>query len=210
MAACEKYGPFYSNIGRYFGKRSYMQYTDEYFIAEIQAGGSRQEQSIRHLYEQYFSMVRQNRQKYRTLEQDDLLTAYNSAVIALRRQLVNGVFRGDSTILTYLTRIFSNKCIDLIRQKNTHSTESLELVPEKAGDDDLLHRLAQSDQVRQAIRYLQELGDVCKQILLDSEYWGYSSEEIAERIGFANAGSVNSKKYSCLQKLRQMMTNSSS
>ncbi len=187
-----------------------MQYTDDYFIAEIHAGGSRQEQAIRQLYEQHFHIVRQSRQKYRTLEPDDLVMAYNASIIALRRQLLAGAFRGESTISTYLTRIFSNKCIDVIRQKSARREESFDVIPEKAGDDDVLQRLVQSDRLQQALHYLRELGDVCKQILLDSEYWGYSSEEIAVRIGFNNANSVNSKKYSCLQKLRQMMTSSSS
>ncbi|MBK7937097.1 MAG: sigma-70 family RNA polymerase sigma factor [Lewinellaceae bacterium] len=187
-----------------------MQYADDYLIAEIQAGGGRQEKAIKRLYEQYFHLARTSRKKYRTLEEDDLVTAYNSAVIALRRQLLTGVFRGESSLATYLTRIFSNKCIDLLRQKSGSRVESIELVPEKAGDDDILQHLVQSDQIKNAMHHLQLLGEVCKQILLDSEYWGYSSEEIAERIGFSNANSVNSKKYSCLQKLRQMMTNSSS
>ena len=187
-----------------------MQYTDDYLIAEIRVGGSRQEQAIKRLYEQNFHMTRLGRRKYRALDDEDLVTAFNSAVIALRRQLLSGAFRGESSLNTYLTRIFSNKCIDLLRQKSGSRLESLENVPEKAGDDDILDTLVQSDRLKHALIFLQQLGDVCRQILLDSEYWGYNSEEIAGRIGFSTANSVNSKKYSCLQKLRQMLVNSSS
>lgn len=187
-----------------------MQYADDYMIAEIQAGGGRQEQAIKRLYEQYFHLVKTSRRKYRTLEEEDFLTAYNSAVLALRRQLVTGNFRGESSLATYLTRIFSNKCIDLLRQKSGPRMEPIEALPERSDEDDTLQHLIQSDQIKRAMLHLESLGDVCKQILLDSEYWGYSSEEIAERIGFSGANSVNSKKYSCLQKLRQMMTSSSS
>jgi len=182
-----------------------MQYTDDYFIAEIQAGGQRQERGIRRLYEQHFYLAKSGRQKYRALAEDELATAYNSAVIALRRQLVEGVFRGESSISTYLTRIFSNKCIDLLRQKNIRPTEPLESAPETRSEEDSFKKLVMADQIDRVMEHLQQIGEVCKQILLDSEYWGYSSEEIAHRIGFANAASVNSKKYSCLQKLRQML-----
>lgn len=187
-----------------------MQYTDDYLIAEIQAGGSRQEQAIKRLYEQNFHMARLGGRKYRTLDDEDLVTAFNSAVIALRQQLISNAFRGESSLSTYLTRIFSNRCIDLLRRKSRSRMESMETVREKAGDDDILDSLVRSDRLKLAMTLLRQLGDACRQILLDSEYWGYNSEEIAERIGFSTANSVNSKKYSCLQKLRQMLVNSSS
>lgn len=185
----------------------FMQYTDDYFIGEINAGGSRQEIAIKHLYEQFFSMTSYGRQKYAPpLDDDDLVTAYNSAVISLREQIVTGAFRGDSSISTYLNRIFTNKCIDLLRAKNAHPTEPIEKAQEKKDETPgPLKSLIQNDQIERVFRYLKDLGDTCKQILLDSEYWGYSSEEIAKRIGFGNAASVNSKKYTCLQRLRELL-----
>ncbi len=185
-----------------------MHYTDDYLIEEIRAGGNRQEQGIRRLYEQFFYLPRQNRLKYPPLDESDIHSAYNAAIISLRKQLLNGAFRGDSSLSTYLQRIFTNKCIDLLRQK-TPANRSIDLEQVRDMQDDApnpLARLMQADQVERARRALQQLGDVCKQILLDSEYYGYSSEEIARRIGFSNAASVNSKKYTCLQKLRELLT----
>ncbi|TNE67500.1 MAG: sigma-70 family RNA polymerase sigma factor [Bacteroidetes bacterium] len=184
-----------------------MQYTDDYLIEEIRAGGSRQEKGIRHLYEQFFYIAQTSQQKFRPLQQDEVFSAYNAAIIALRKQVVNGVFRGDSALSTYLTRIFTNKCIDLLRQrKGAQLTADLEYATEvKDETPNALVQLVQSDQIEQIQEFLQRIGDICKQILLDSEYYGYSAEEIAERIGFSNAASVNSKKYTCLQKLRKAM-----
>lgn len=185
-----------------------MQYTDSYLIGEIRAGGNRQEHGIRRLYEQFYYLSRQNRQKFNQLDESEVVTAYNSAIISLRKQLITGTFRGESTLSTYLTRIFTNKCIDLIRQNNPakHRVASLESVSDMEDETpNALHLLVQSDQVERVRYYLQHMGDVCRQILLDSEYYGYSSEEIAQRIGFNSAASVNSKKYTCLQKLRQFL-----
>ncbi len=188
-----------------------MQHTDEALIEAIHAGGSRQELGIRNLYDQFFYLTRDGRKKYPTLDESDLVTAYNSAVISLRKQLLTGKFRGDSALATYFTRIFTNKCIDLLRkQKSGLQTTPYEYAPEvEDKTPNALHRLIQSDQLERVRRQLQVLGEVCKQILLDSEYHGYSSEEIATRIGFSNAASVNSKKYSCLQKLREALQASS-
>ncbi|MBK6930524.1 MAG: sigma-70 family RNA polymerase sigma factor [Saprospirales bacterium] len=186
-----------------------MQYTDEELIEAIRAGGSRQEQGIRRLYEQFFYLAKAGRSKYRALDGSDLVTAYNSAVISLRKQLISGAFRGDSSLTTYLTRIFTNKCIDELRKRKSLRPETgVEYFPEVEDQTpDALSRLIQSDQVERVQRYLQAIGEVCKQILLDAEYYGYSSEEIAQRIGFSNAASVNSKKYTCLQKLREYLSN---
>ena len=185
-----------------------MQHTDEALINHIQAGGNRQEQGIRQLYEQYYYLTRDGRKKYRTLDSSDLISAYNLAVISLRKQILTGVFRGDSTLATYLTRIFTNKCIDLLRkQKSDRQVAPVEYFPEVEDQTpNALSRLIQMDQLERVRRQLQEIGEVCKQILLDSEYYGYSSEEIAQRIGFSNAASVNSKKYTCLQKLRELLS----
>jgi len=187
-----------------------MQHTDETLIEDIRAGGNRQEVGIRRLYEQFYYLPRDGRKKYQTLDESDLLTAYNSSIISLRKQLITGAFRGDSALGTYLTRIFTNKCIDELRkQKSGRQTTTFETFPEvEDKTPNALSRLIQSDQLARVRRQLQVIGEVCKKILLDSEYYGYSSEEIAQRIGFSNAASVNSKKYSCLQKLREALSNS--
>lgn len=184
-----------------------MTYTDEYLIDAIQAGGSRQEEGIRRLYAQFFYMVQKDHRKYRQLDTTDLVTAYNSAVISLREQLVNGAFRSESRLGTYLTRIYKNKCIDLLRQKNVAQREMpvMEIPEAPLEEPSILTRLANADEVEKVQQYLQQISEVCRQILIDSEYYGYTSEEIAERIGFTSAASVNSKKYTCLQRLREFL-----
>ena len=183
-----------------------MIYSDEHLTEEIRAGGSRQEKAIKHLYEQCFHLARYGKSKYRQLDNDDLVSAYNSAIIAVRNQILNGAFRGDSAIQTYLNRIFINRCIDILRTKASNPVEFVERLPESIDESpDVLSRWVTEEQVELVKQKLQLLGKVCQQILMYSEYLGYSSDETAEAIGFKNANSVNSKKYACLQKLRESM-----
>lgn len=184
-----------------------MQHTDETLIEDICAGGSRQELGIRRLYQQFFYLTRDGRKKYNALDESELVTAYNSAIISLRKHLLAGTFRGDSTLSTYFTRIYTNKCIDLLRkQKSNRDMAPAEYYHDVEDETpNALSRLIQKDQVEHIRRQLQRIGEVCKKILLDSEYYGYNSEEIAQRIGFSNAASVNSKKHTCLQKLRELL-----
>ncbi|MEM7660080.1 MAG: sigma-70 family RNA polymerase sigma factor, partial [Bacteroidota bacterium] len=107
---------------------------------------------------------------------------------------------------TYLNKIFYNKCIDIIRKYASNRVDAYEEVPDRVDqDDNIIRRMSVQDDFQQLVSMLGQLGDTCKQIILDSEYHGYNSEEIAERVGFSNARSVNSKKYSCLQRLKKMI-----
>lgn len=183
-----------------------MTYSDEHLTTEIHAGGRRQELAIKQLYEQCFHLARFGKAKYHQLDNEDLVSAYNSAVIAVRNQILNGAFRGDSAIQTYLNRIFMNRCIDILRSKSSKPIEFMENLPDTSDESqDFLTRWAAEEQVEMVKAKLLLLGKVCQQILMYSEYLGYSSDEIAEAIGFKNANSVNSKKYACLQKLREFM-----
>jgi len=183
-----------------------MNLSDEHLTAEIRAGGNRQEQAIKRLYEQCFHIVREGRKKFGRLDEEDLISAYDNAVIAVRKQILNRVFRGDASLLTYLHRIFTNRCIDILRSRSSNPVQLMENVPDTTDEsEDLLNRWADEEQVEKLKQKLLQLGKVCQQILMYSEYLGYNAVEIAQAIGFKNANSVNSKKYACLQKLRELM-----
>jgi len=62
-----------------------------------------------------------------------------------------------------------------------------------------------SDTFQRLTAYMDQLGGNCKQILLDSEYYGYTLDEIAVRIQVKNSQVVSSLKYRCLKKLRAVM-----
>lgn len=176
-------------------------------MAGIIAGGRRQEQSITNLYQRLFHLVREGKAQYPVLEEDELLTAYNSSIISFRKQVLKQAFRQESSIHTYIRRIFFNQCIDMLRKRSSIKEEQRDKLPEvpTSNRQNSLQQLIIEDDFSHMLKLLNALGEICKEIILDSEYWGYSSEEIARRISFANARSVNSKKYACLKKLRDLL-----
>lgn len=183
-----------------------MAYRDEQLIGDILEGGAHQEKAIRQLYEECFFMVREGRTKFRQLSDDELISAYNSAILALRQQLLGRRFRGDSALSTYLYKIFSNRSIDILRRKTSNRMLPLEYAPDISDDSsNPLANWIREEQIALVREKLSALGGVCEKILHYSEYLNYTAQEIAEAIGFSNANSVNSKKYSCLQKLRELM-----
>lgn len=50
----------------------------------------------------------------------------------------------------------------------------------------ILRHLLSEEAFEDLLGKMKTLGETCLQILLDSEYWGYSSDEIAQRIGYRN------------------------
>ena len=183
-----------------------MRNDDTNLIEAIKKGGIQQEQAIKQLYEQCFYMVLEGRKKYSQLDQNDLLTAYGNAIIAVRRQLMNGAFREESALSTYLQKIFSNRSIDILRTKSSNKLVSAEHLPEITDDSsDVLSNWVREEEIALIRTKLKQLGGICEQILHLSEYMEYTAQQIAEKIGFSNANSVNSKKYSCLKKLRELM-----
>jgi len=181
--------------------------SDQDIMAGIIAGGRRQEQSITNLYQRLFHLVREGKAQYPVLEEDELLTAYNSSIISFRKQVLKQAFRQESSIHTYIRRIFFNQCIDMLRKRSSIKEEQRDKLPEvpTSNRQNSLQQLIIEDDFSHMLKLLNALGEICKEIILDSEYWGYSSEEIARRISFANARSVNSKKYACLKKLRDLL-----
>jgi RNA polymerase sigma-70 factor (ECF subfamily) len=184
----------------------HMTNSDEQLIQEILEGGSKQELAIRIMYKKCFYIVREGKGKFPLLDQDDLLMSYNSAIIAVRKQIVTHVFRGDSAIATYLHKIFTNRCIDVLRNKFANRNLSAEYITEMPDESpDILSKSVHDEQIALVRKKIDQLGGVCAQILLLSEYEGYTAQQIAETIGFSNANSVNSKKHCCLQKLKVML-----
>lgn len=180
--------------------------SDQIILEGILLGGAKQEKAIKRLYEQYFHLIYNGRKKYHQLSDDDLLTAYNAAIISIRRHVLNQTFRGDSSLWTYLNKIFYNKCIDIIRKVSSNREDAYESLPDQEDEHGtVLTQMTVNEEFEQLVAQLGQLGEPCKQIIMDSEYLGYNSEEIAQRVGFSNARSVNSKKYSCLQRLRKLL-----
>jgi RNA polymerase sigma factor (sigma-70 family) len=183
-----------------------MPNSDAQLIQEILEGGSKQELAIKMIYKECFYIVREGKSKFPLLDQDDLLMSYNTAIIAVRKQIITHVFRRDSAIATYLHKIFTNRCIDVLRSKYANRNLSVDYITEVPDESpDILSKSVHDEQIALVRRKIDQLGGVCTQILLLSEYEGYTAQQIAETIGFSNANSVNSKKHCCLQKLKAML-----
>lgn len=178
-------------------------FTDQEIIANIRDGGQSREQMVKFLLEKHLGFIIKARRKFR-ISEEDAYDVYGDAITDIVTNIERGKFRMDSKLSTYLFRIIQYKCMDLLRKKTTHTVEMQEDAYAVKAQADIVNAIIVKEDMRKLGRLLDKMGEPCKQILLDWGFWGYSMEEIANRVGMRDASQVKKKKYKCLQQLRKL------
>ena len=181
------------------------QHTDQEIIQAFKEGGRSRERMIRYFMDQHAGYVFSFQKRFH-LPLDELKDLYVDSVVALSRQVQRGDFKSASKLSTYLYSIFSNKCkkkLDRQKERMEDYLEEMPHLPAKAKS--MLGTLMQKDELDWIDELMKALGEVCRKILWDSDYYGYNFSEIAERINYKSAPSVSSKKYKCLEQLRKLI-----
>ncbi|MEO0469398.1 MAG: sigma-70 family RNA polymerase sigma factor [Bacteroidota bacterium] len=179
---------------------------DAELIANIRSGGASKERAIGELIKYHTSFIFAVHRKL-GISEEQAGDAFSDAIMAVARHIESGQFRGESKLSTYLYRIFFNKGVDLARKKTTDVIVSMDdsYIQIQDHNSDILKLLNLEDRMGKLRSHLAEIGEKCRQILLDWGYWGYSMTEIAERVGLAGADQAKRQKYKCLQKLMKQM-----
>lgn len=178
---------------------------DQHLIQSIQQGGAAREQAVAACIKKYAGFLIKIQQKL-GISEDDARDCYTDAILAMVDQIERGKFAGKSRLSTYVYRIFYNKSVDLLRKKTSNPVDYQEKVPESEEGERLFERISSQDDMRRLTQLMDRLPDGCRQILLDWGFWGYSMPEIAQRAGLSDAGKAKRRKYDCLKKLQQMIT----
>ncbi|MCY7349774.1 MAG: RNA polymerase sigma factor [Cytophagaceae bacterium] len=186
--------------------------TDADLLAGIQAGGTQRRLYENRLYEKYAYLIRDATRKHQ-LSEDEAATAYSDALLSVIVQVASGHFKGRSELKTFLYQIFTNKCIDLIRKNATnrasvHRASPLDDLAVILPDDtrSALQRLMSQQDAERLHRLLHELGEKCRALLLG---WGegFSDEELAPSLSYANANVTKVSRLRCLDRLREKYRN---
>lgn len=181
--------------------------TDAEIIGAIQSGGAQRQRFENLLYRRHMDFVRKRPRKY-ALTPEEARDAYTDAFLVVTDHILSGKFRGDSSLKTYLSRIFRNKCVDRYRKNATIKVDWVDRFPQIADESrDFLRKLLGKEEVGILRGYLAQLGERCRQ-LLEFSGLGYSPTEIAQEMGFSTARSASSQRYKCLEKLKALRNTS--
>jgi RNA polymerase sigma-70 factor (ECF subfamily) len=178
---------------------------DEDIINHIQGSAASREQAITLLFQRHSALIGKIKKRY-NLSEETALDAYTDSILRLSRLIEQAKFRGESSLFSLLYQITSNRCVDILRKESSKEVEwvdEMPVIPDTARTS--LMRMIQHEDVEALGKLFDEAGERCRQVLMDSLYFGYKIDEIAKRNGLKNAQSASSIKSRCLSRLRKLI-----
>lgn len=190
--------------------RNKVEMDDQDIIAGLTDDIHRRQIFEKELYSKYVYFIREGIHHYH-LSYDDSFSAYSDAVLTAVHNVQDEIFAQRSSLKTYIYKIFSNKCIDIVR-KNTsgkgkvnQSASSPELLVQMPDNvRSVIEDLIEDQRVQVLRQHIEKIGEKCKQVLLLFQD-GYSDREIAEITGYNNASVAKVSRLRCLEKIREKM-----
>ncbi len=182
---------------------------DEEIIRNLKESKTVKRKAEEDLFSKYSYFIKEGINKY-SLDQEDAFNAYSDTILHAIGNVIAGRFEKRSLLKTYLYRIFTNKCVDLIRKKTTnkssvHQTapisDMLAMISDPAKT--IIQQLIEKSDIELLKTKLNEIGENCKQ-LLSMFAEGYNDKEIAMNMEYKSADVVKTSRLRCLDKLRQL------
>lgn len=135
-------------------------------------------------------------------DEEDLL---QEAVVILWEQVRSGTYEHASKLSTYLYGVVKNLWLGRLAKARREIPTDLQEREEGDPSASALDMLIENEETNAVREALEKIGDQCKKLLLLFYWEERSMEDIARRMGFANADTVKSKKYQCKKSLEQIL-----
>jgi RNA polymerase sigma factor (sigma-70 family) len=137
---------------------------------------------------------------------DDAKDVLQESLVILWERIRTGSFEYKAQLNTFIYATVKNLWSQRLRQKKRLS--STEIDPEAHEDDSpsVLDSLITTEKAEMVRAALETIGDQCKKLLLLFYWEEESMEEIAVRMGFANADTVKAQKYQCKKALERALS----
>lgn len=151
-----------------------------------------------------------------SVSDDDMSDIYQESSVALFTNIRDGKLANlTSTLSTYFLRICINQTLKFVGKqqkaiplfddsrltnKDTFRSDKIDELYQLCTEDEEAEKVSHSNKIVQSI--IVSMPDTCKNIF-QGYYWdNLTTTTIADMFGFANANSVKTQKYKCLQKFR--------
>ena len=151
-----------------------------------------------------------------SVSDDDLSDIYQESSVALFMNIRDGKLSNlTSTLSTYFLRICINQTLKFIGKqkkvvpmfddskltnKDTFLPDKIDELYQLCTEEEEAEKISQSQKI--VLSIIGTMPDTCKNVF-QGYYWdNLTTTTIADMFGFANANSVKTQKYKCLQKFR--------
>lgn len=153
---------------------------------------------MKHLYREYFPMIKSFIEKNGGSE-EDALDILQEGMVVLYQKAAQEDFEWTSTLKTYLYSVCRNKWLMELRRKRNKPESAIPETLMIAGDESVESDIVESEKRKLMKKYFKRLGDDCQQIL-QMFFEGKSLKEIAQAMDFT-AGYAKKRKFICQKRL---------
>jgi RNA polymerase sigma factor (sigma-70 family) len=167
--------------------------TDGEVLEKIRSGD---EKALHFLYKKYYRMM-VNMVIKNSGTEDEAKDIFQDSLVVFWQKAVSKELILTSKISTYLYSICQNLWRKELERKSRLSHEEKDRA--EFPDDD------RKERIKLVSDCLEELGENCRKILTYYYFDDLSMQDIAERMGFANADTAKTKKYKCKKELDQII-----
>jgi RNA polymerase sigma factor (sigma-70 family) len=186
-----------------------LKEADRQIIGLLRQKGLDKRKGEESLFNEYAYFIRDGMRKHR-MSEEEAFDAYSDSVLVAIESISNGTFLGNSSLKSYLYKIFHNKCVDFFRKNATNKSSvnrtlsiNEELFRFSDKSRSILQALIEKADWKLLRNRLEQIGDDCRKMLL---FWAdsYSDKEIAVVMEYKTANVVKTSRLRCLAKLRQL------
>jgi RNA polymerase sigma factor (sigma-70 family) len=164
------------------------------------------DKAIKYIYREYYEVL-----KIYTCQNggndEDAQDVFQEVLLAFINLVQKDKFRGESSIKTFLYTV--NRNIWLNELKKRGKTEKRNVIFENEKDAaimDVSHFISLNETRKQIFSIVDELGEICKKILLAVYYENLSMKEILMNVDYETEQALRNKKSKCLKQLEQLLT----
>jgi RNA polymerase sigma factor (sigma-70 family) len=137
--------------------------------------------------------------------EDDAEDILQEALIVLWEKIRSGSFEYQAQLSTYIYATAKNIWFRRLARRR-HEFPATNADFETATKDATpLEELEENERITAVQHAMEQIGNPCRDILLFYYWEGQSMEEIALKLGFANADTMKSKKYQCKKMLERLV-----
>jgi RNA polymerase sigma factor (sigma-70 family) len=136
---------------------------------------------------------------------DDAEDVLQEALIVLWERVRSGRFEYTAQLGTFVFATARNlwlRRLARMRRERPGIPDGIDVPDDR---DSALDIMMESERSRLLERALHQLGEPCRELLMLFYWEELSLNDIAQRMGFANADTVKSKKYQCKKALRRLV-----
>ncbi len=139
---------------------------------------------------------------------DDAEDMLQEALMVLWERVRSGRFEYAAKLNTFIYGVVKNMWSRQLARKRKEMPTSVDPDMNPGGEVSVLDELIEGEQAELVRDALEKLGEPCKRLLVLFYWEELSMGEIANRMGFANAETVKSKKYQCKKSLEKLLRES--